>query len=108
MMSGNKTKVYYRCVVRQLSPLRISAGGDEYYHPGRKATVSARNQTIAQLGEIHPDYAEQFDISARMYVAEIDLAAACGFEEITLGAQRLRTETAAVAATVMAAVVNRS
>lgn len=37
---------------------------------------------------------------------EIDLALANGFEEITLGRQRLRTETAALAAVVMAAVVN--
>ncbi len=36
--------------------------------------------------------------------AEIDLAVANGFEEITLGTQRMRTETAAVAAVVMAAV----
>ena len=40
--------------------------------------------------------------------AEIDLAVACGFEEITLGNQRLRTETAAVAAAVMVAALNRS
>lgn len=38
--------------------------------------------------------------------AEIDFALAHGFEEITLGTQRLRTETAAVVATVMAAVAN--
>lgn len=38
--------------------------------------------------------------------AEIDLALQHGFEEITLGTQRLRTETAALTATVMAAVVN--
>lgn len=38
--------------------------------------------------------------------AEIDFALAHGFEEITLGPQRLRTETAAVVATVMASVVN--
>ena len=37
---------------------------------------------------------------------EIDRAVAAGFEEITLGDQRLRTETAAVAAAVMAAVAN--
>ncbi len=37
---------------------------------------------------------------------EIDFALAHGFEEITLGPQRLRTETAAVVATVMAATVN--
>ena len=37
---------------------------------------------------------------------EIALALANGFEEITLGTQRLRTETAAVAAVVMASVAN--
>lgn len=37
---------------------------------------------------------------------EIAFACANGFEEITLGTQRLRTETAAVVATVMASVVN--
>ena len=37
---------------------------------------------------------------------EIDFALARGFEEITLGPQRLRTETAALVATVMAATVN--
>lgn len=37
---------------------------------------------------------------------EIDFALANGFEEVTLGTQRLRTETAALVATVMASVVN--
>ncbi len=37
---------------------------------------------------------------------EIAFALANGFEEITLGTQRLRTETAAVAATMMVSVVN--
>ena len=37
---------------------------------------------------------------------EIAFALANGFEEITLGRQRLRTETAALAAVVMASVVN--
>lgn len=37
---------------------------------------------------------------------EVALALAAGFEEITLGTQRLRTETAAIAAVVMAAVTN--
>lgn len=38
--------------------------------------------------------------------AEVALALEHGFEEITLGSQRLRTETAAIAATVMVSVVN--
>lgn len=39
---------------------------------------------------------------------EIDRAVAAGFEEITLGEQRLRTETAAVVAATMAAAANAS
>lgn len=39
-------------------------------------------------------------------LAEIELARENGFEEITLGQQRLRTETAAVVATTMVSVVN--
>ncbi len=37
---------------------------------------------------------------------EIQAAVACGFEEITLGTQRFRTETAATVATDMVAIVN--
>ncbi|MBQ9962373.1 MAG: 16S rRNA (uracil(1498)-N(3))-methyltransferase, partial [Alistipes sp.] len=37
---------------------------------------------------------------------EVRLAVENGFEEITLGTQRLRTETAAVMAVAMVAVVN--
>ena len=55
--------------------------------PGEKAPVF-----IGPEGDFSPE--------------EIDFALARGFEEITLGTQRLRTETAALAAAVMASVVN--
>ena len=51
----------------------VSAGGDGYYHPGRKAVLTAGNADVAQVGEIHPDIAEAFDISGRVYVAEVRL-----------------------------------
>jgi len=51
----------------------IEAAGDGYYHPGRKAVISLDGKPVAILGEIHPDVAEQFEISRRVYVAEIDL-----------------------------------
>ena len=51
----------------------IAAGGDSYYHPGRKAVLTVGETQLAQLGEIHPDVAERFGIEARAYVAEIDL-----------------------------------
>ena len=55
-------------------------------HPGETAAVF-----IGPEGDFSPE--------------EIDFALARGFEEITLGTQRLRTETAALAAAVMASVV---
>lgn len=54
----------------------IAAAGDGYYHPGRKAVLTANNEKIAQLGEVHPDVAARFGIDdRRVYVAEIDLDA---------------------------------
>ena len=53
----------------------IAAGGDGYYHPGRKAIMTAGETRLAALGEIHPDVAEAFDIKGRVYVAEVDLDA---------------------------------
>ena len=53
----------------------IEAAGDAYYHPGRKAVMTAGETRLAALGEIHPDVAEAFDIKGRVYVAEIDLDA---------------------------------
>lgn len=55
----------------------VKAGGDGYYHPGRKATLSLRGGSVAlgQMGEIHPVVAERFGISGRAYIAEIDMVA---------------------------------
>ncbi|MBR0464667.1 MAG: phenylalanine--tRNA ligase subunit beta [Clostridia bacterium] len=51
----------------------VAAGGDGYYHPGRKAVLSVNDVAVAQVGEIHPDVAAQFEITGRVYVAEIRL-----------------------------------
>ena len=53
----------------------VKAGGDGYYHPGRKAVLIDGDVRLAQLGEIHPDVAEKFGVESRVYVAEIDLDA---------------------------------
>jgi phenylalanyl-tRNA synthetase beta chain len=41
----------------------------QYYHPGRFARIG---DTIL-LGELHPEYAEQFKLRQRVYIAEIDV-----------------------------------
>ncbi|MDR1570510.1 MAG: phenylalanine--tRNA ligase subunit beta [Oscillospiraceae bacterium] len=53
----------------------IERGADAYYHPGRSARLTASGQSVAQLGEAHPDTAERFRIEGRVYIAEIDLDA---------------------------------
>ena len=55
----------------------VEAGGDGYYHPGRKATLTLRGGSVklGQMGEIHPKTAEKFEIIGRAYLAEIDVAA---------------------------------
>ena len=53
----------------------ISAAGDPYYHPGRKAILQKDGEILAQFGEIHPDVAEKFDIDRRVYILEMPLDA---------------------------------
>ncbi|MCL1965172.1 MAG: phenylalanine--tRNA ligase subunit beta [Firmicutes bacterium] len=54
---------------------KLAPGADVYYHPGRSATLTAGDEAVARLGEVHPDAAEAFDISCRVYLAEVNLEA---------------------------------
>ncbi len=49
------------------------AGGDCYYHPGRKALLMRGETVFARLGEVHPDVRERFDMPKRAVMAEIDM-----------------------------------
>lgn len=42
------------------------------FHPGRTAKVLHKGEVLGILGEIHPDVAESFDTSQRIYIAEFD------------------------------------
>jgi phenylalanyl-tRNA synthetase beta chain len=67
----------------------VAVGGDSYYHPGRKAVISAEGVKLATIGEIHPDIAENFDIETRVYVAEVDLDALRPMEKPLYGVKPL-------------------
>lgn len=71
-----KSVVMCLCQKYGLTP-SVTAGGDAYFHPGRKATLTLRGGSVrlGQMGEIHPEVAARFDISGRVYVAEIDVSA---------------------------------
>ncbi len=51
----------------------VEAGGDCYYHPGRKALLTRGGTLFAQLGEVHPAVRENFDMPKRAVVAELNL-----------------------------------
>ena len=67
----------------------IEAAGDDYFHPGRRAVMSANGVKLAALGEIHPDVAERFDIKGRVYLAEVDLDALMPLEKDFYGVKPL-------------------
>ncbi|MFA6867159.1 MAG: phenylalanine--tRNA ligase subunit beta, partial [Clostridia bacterium] len=45
----------------------------EYLHPGRSAKILASGKQIGILGEVHPDVIENFGLSQKIYIAEIDI-----------------------------------
>ena len=45
----------------------------EYLHDGRSAKVLVDGKEIGYIGEIHPDVAENYELTDRVYVAEINL-----------------------------------
>ncbi|MDE6275032.1 MAG: phenylalanine--tRNA ligase subunit beta [Clostridia bacterium] len=44
-----------------------------YLHKGRCAEICVGKDIIGYLGEVHPEVAKSFDVSERMYIAEINL-----------------------------------
>ena len=44
-----------------------------FLHPGRQANVFQNGRQVAYLGEVHPQVAESYDISTRVYVAFVDI-----------------------------------
>lgn len=51
----------------------VVAGGEPYFHPGRKALMMLGDKLVGQLGEIHPDVQENFGIPEKVYVAQMDM-----------------------------------
>ena len=43
------------------------------YHPGRCANFKVGNDIIATIGEVHPEVLENYDISRRVYLAELNI-----------------------------------
>ena len=57
---------------------RILSSNHDSLHPGRTAELIINNKRIGWLGEAHPDMLDNYDVPARVFIAELN------FDEITL------------------------
>jgi len=62
------------CRILGVKRLDIVPGAPVYYHPGRSATLMVAGQKAGDLGELHPDVAEMWGLTGKVYIAELDLA----------------------------------
>ena len=44
-----------------------------FLHPGRQANIMYRGNVVGYMGEVHPQVAENYSISERVYIAVIDM-----------------------------------
>ena len=58
-----------------LTQYNIQPSSESYYHPGVSAHYTVNGVTIANYGELHPQVVKNFDLSAKVYMFEIDLEA---------------------------------
>lgn len=47
--------------------------GKSFLHPGRQAVVTCDGQSVAYLGEVHPEVQKNFGIGTRAYLAVVDM-----------------------------------
>ena len=47
--------------------------GKSFLHPGRQAVVTCGGQSVAYLGEVHPEVQKNFGIGTRAYLAVVDM-----------------------------------
>lgn len=60
-----------------------------YLHKGRSADIYVGKNLVGYLGEVHPEVAKSFDVSERMYIAELNVdmlnkLADCSYEFVAI------------------------
>ena len=53
--------------------LKFARANEEYLHPGRSAVIILDSLQIGIIGELHPQVAENYQLSGRVIVAELSL-----------------------------------
>lgn len=59
----------------------FTASDEPYLHPGRQAKALLEDTPIAVFGELHPEVAAAYNLSGRVYIAEVELKALFAVEK---------------------------
>ena len=65
----------------------LKRSAEAYLHPGRAAALFAGDDVIAQIGEVHPAVAANFELNKKSVVAEVDLETRMSRLVLTLSAE---------------------
>jgi len=44
-----------------------------YYHPGKTASITVRNQIVGFIGEMHPKVCDNYNIKSKVYICTLDM-----------------------------------
>lgn len=66
-----------------------AVSSDAMYHPGRCASVEAGGEPLGKMGEIHPDVAERYGLSERVYLCELSFTWIIGHKNMNIVYQPL-------------------
>lgn len=71
-MKGVVEAIFDKLGVRQVINF-VPQDTRPYLHPGRKADIVVRNQTVGFLGEVHPEVLDNYNLGTKAYVAVLDV-----------------------------------
>lgn len=61
--------------------VKFAVSSEPYYHPGRQAAILLDGKQIGVIGEIHPKTAQKYNISTKVYAAELELIPVYNFDK---------------------------
>ncbi len=55
--------------------ISVYAGGESYLHPYVKGEIFAKGEKIGEMGQVYPEIAEAFELTAPVYVVNVNISA---------------------------------
>lgn len=82
LLKGIVEKIFQRTGIK--NPIFVAQKENTSYHPGRCADVFVGDKILGTIGEMHPEVSENYNISKRVYVAEINVDSMFDVADLTI------------------------